>query len=197
MVVLFGCVTLGACGSSSLTGGSTGTGGTVGGSSSPGTVTFVLTTPAGTSFCDQITCGGGNPHLSILTTDGTALNWQGGGSCTPDCDSCQPVACPEIAIFCPASQGVAYTGGTMTWDGSVTTMSTCGAAHGACARSGFEHPGQYVAKFCATLGTVSQPDAGLPVCNGNNVEQCIQTTFDFPAAGTVQLALTTPLPQSP
>jgi len=184
-----------ACGTSSLTG-STGTGGSNGSGGSPGTVTFVLTTASATAFCDQVTCGSGNQHLAILTPSGDQLDWPGGVGCGTDCSTCRDLACPLLAIVCPAPEGVVYTGGTMSWDGSFNVTSTCGAAHTSCVQPRYAPPGQYVAKFCATVGTVSQPDAGLPVCNVG-AQQCVQTTFDYPAAGTIPLQVFVPAPQSP
>jgi hypothetical protein len=203
LVALVGFTSI-ACGTSSLTGptgtgGATGTGGTTGAGGkvggdlgSPGQVTFVLTTPPSISFCDQRSCGDGNPHLSIWTTDGTEINWQGGGGCLPSCDECEPVACPLLPIFCPAPEGFAYTGATLTWDGVDTNNSlTCGDAHTTCSRTSYWHPGGYVARFCATPGTVSQPDGGFPVCTATGVPVCTETIFQFPAAGTVTLTLPT------
>jgi hypothetical protein len=194
-LVLFGSLAAGGCGSSSLTG-STGSGGSIGANGSPGTITFVLTAPSG-SFCDQLTCGGGYRHLSILTTDGTSLNWPGGTSCGTECTTCKATVCPELAIACPAPQGIEYTGGTMTWNGSFNQTSTCGAAQTACAELKFMHPGAYLARFCGIMGTVTQPDAGLPVCNNHSAEVCVESMFNFPSDGTVHLALPAPLPQSP
>lgn len=197
VVVLVTGAALVGCGSSSLTG-STGTGGTVGRTSSPGQVTFVLTTPPDVPYCHQLSCSGGGQHLSIIDAEGTELNWQGGTSCGVECSTCQEVACPLAAtIFCPTSEGFTYTGGTMTWDGLVTTTLTCGAAHSACSSAGFEHPGGYIAKFCATPGTVTQPDAGPPVCTSTGPEQCVQLPFQFPADGTIHLQLTAPSTLAP
>jgi hypothetical protein len=188
-VVLLGTCALGACGTSSLTG-STGTGGGSGLGGSPGNVTFVLATPPSIPFCDQHTCSGGGEHLSILMTDGTALNWPAGGIvCGMDCSTCRELACPEVAIVCPAPEGVVYTGESTSWDGSFIATSSCGSAHVACSESRYATPGHYVARFCATPGSVSQPDAGLPVCSATGPAVCTETTFDFPGAGTVQLTL--------
>jgi hypothetical protein len=156
----------------------------------------VLTTTSDTAFCDQVTCGAGNQHLSILTPAGDSLDWPGGVGCGTDCSTCRDLACPALAILCPAPEGVIYKGGTMTWDGSFNVTSTCGAAQTSCVQPRYATPGQYVAKFCATVGTISQPDAGLPVCNITG-QQCVQTTFDYPTAGTVPLQVFVPAPQSP
>ncbi|HXJ19329.1 MAG TPA: hypothetical protein VMT03_03780 [Polyangia bacterium] len=176
-------------GGSTGAGGSTGTGGATS-LGSPGQVTFVLTTPPATSFCDQHTCGGGNLHLSILTTDGTEIGWQGADYCLPSCDLCNPVACPLLAIFCPAPEGAAYTGETATWNGIDTNNNlTCGDAHMTCSSTKFWQPGGYIARFCATPGTVSQPDGGLPVCSATGAPVCSDTPFSFPSDGTVTLTL--------
>ena len=182
----------GACEASKLDGDGTGTGGTSGLGGSPGTVAFILTTSPSHSYCDQLSCWGGTAHFSIATADGQPVNSYGSGApCgTADCTTCIQYECPEIgAIACPAPSGVAYTGGTMSWDGSYFAMSTCGSTKMACGTTRYMPPGRYVAEFCATQGEVTQPDAGPPVCTATAAQECTQASFDFPSATPVQLTL--------
>ena len=161
-----------------------GTGGGGGGTSgAPGSVTFVLATPPGVPFCDQLSCAGGPTHLSITGPDGNVINTSTGLCGTMDCATCQQLACP---LLCPAPEGVVYTGGTSTWDGSYLATSTCGTEYTACSQPRFAAPGRYVAQFCATPGDVTQPDGGvLPVCTATGPTQCVQVMFDFPSSTPV------------
>ncbi len=111
---------------SSGSGGATGSGGGGGTAGAPGSVTFVLATPPGVAFCDQLSCAGGPTHLSITGPDGQVINTSTGLCGTTDCATCQQLLCP---LLCPAPEGVVYTGGTSTWDGSYRATSTCGTAH--------------------------------------------------------------------
>jgi hypothetical protein len=194
-----------ACGASKLddssgsgggAGGTTGTGGSSAGGTagSPGSVTFVLTTSSDVRFCDQLSCASRTTHLSITTLGGQAVNWPAGECGTTDCMTCRQLLCPLAAVLCPAPEGVVYTGGTSTWDGSYLATSTCGAAHTSCSQPQFAAPGRYVAEFCATPGDVSQPDAGFfPICTATGPVQCTQVAFDFPSSTPVQLTLPGPV----
>ncbi|MES1166074.1 MAG: hypothetical protein ABUR63_09965 [Verrucomicrobiota bacterium] len=179
----------GAAGGHNGTGGS-GRGGAGGTAGSPGSVTFVLATPPGESFCDQLSCGSVTTHLSITGPDGQVLNQSTGRCGTTDCTTCEQLACPTIAILCPAPEGVVYTGGTTTWDGAYQATSTCGMGHTTCSQPRFAAPGRYVAQFCATPGDVTQPDGGFfPTCAATGPVQCTNVAFDFPSATPVQLTL--------
>jgi hypothetical protein len=202
-VFLLSCglaVASGACGASKLddssgsggsAGGATATGGRSGGTAgSPGSVTFVMTTPPGLAYCDQLSCAGGPTHLSITDAAGSAVHWPAGQCGTTECDTCQQLACPLVAVLCPAPEGVVYGGGTTTWDGAYLADSTCGSAHTACSQPRFAAPGRYLAQYCATPGDVTHPDAGFfPICTATGATQCVQVPFDFPSATPVQLAL--------
>ncbi|HVT07191.1 MAG TPA: hypothetical protein VHO67_07025 [Polyangia bacterium] len=198
-------VASGACGASKLddssgtggsAGGATATGGHGGGGTagSPGSVTFVMSTPAGFAFCDQLSCASTTTHLSITDAAGHAVQWSSGLCGTTDCRTCQPLLCPLVqAGLCPAPQGVVYSGGTSTWDGSYLASSTCGDAHTSCSQPQYAAPGRYLAVFCATPGEVTQPDAGyFSVCTATGTVQCVQVPFDFPSATPVQLVLRPP-----
>lgn len=180
---------VGACGSSRLDGGTTGTGGTTGLTTSPGTVTFILATAPSTSYCDEFSCTSSPQHLSISAADGTVVDQAGFPCGATDCATCTGYACPEVAtIACPAPQGIAFTGGTSTWDGAYNATSTCGAAHTTCGMTRYMPPGRYMAEFCATTGTVTPSDGGLPQCSTGPTD-CAGVWFDFPSATPVQLSL--------
>lgn len=182
----------GSAGGATATGGRSGSGGT-GMAGSPGSVTFVMATPPGFSFCDQLSCAGGPPHLTITDAAGHPVQWSAGRCGTTDCQTCQQLACPLVAVLCPAPQGIVYTGGTTTWDGSYLADSTCGSAHTSCSQPRFAAPGQYIAQFCATPGEVTQPDGGFfPMCTATGTIQCVRAAFDFPSASSVQLTLPAP-----
>jgi hypothetical protein len=190
---------LAACGAAHLGGGSpqdggSGAGGAAGGGGSaaggsPGAVTFVLSVAPGTPFCDQLSCGSSSGHLVISDESGQVVPPAGSPCTGVACDSCLPIACPLLAVLCPAPEGVPYVGSTSTWDGAYTGSSTCGASQTSCFETRYAPPGRYLARFCATPGTVTQPDAGLPVCTASGPTACTETWFDFPAAAQVQLTL--------
>ncbi len=169
-------------------GGAPGTGGAAG---SPGSVTFVLTAPPPASYCDQITCpaGGTTEHLTIITPQGEALDTTPTLCGITDCNTCSPLLCP---LLCPAPEGVSYTGGTWTWDGSILQGAVCGASRTTCSERAYAAPGRYVAHFCATPGSVVPHDAGLPTCVSAGPAVCVDTSFDFPGSGTVAITLPAP-----
>ncbi len=183
-------------GGTGATGGGTGTGGAIGAggaAGSPGSVKFVLSAPPPGSYCDQISCQFGSvPHLSITRPDGSTVNITQTLCGTTDCDSCAPLLCPELAVLCPAPQGIPYTGGTWTWDGSYLAGATCGASHVACSDRTYAPAGRYVAHLCATPGSVVSQDAGLPACVSAGPPVCVQASFDFPGSGTVAITLPAP-----
>ncbi|HSS37490.1 MAG TPA: hypothetical protein VLT58_01860 [Polyangia bacterium] len=172
----------------------TGSGGKGGTAGSPGSVTFVLATSPGVSFCDQLSCASQPTHLSITDASGRPVDWSNGRCGTTDCTTCQQLLCPLAApVLCPAPEGYVYTGGTRTWDGSYLATSTCGTAHTSCSQPTFAAPGRYVAQFCATPGEVTQSDAAyFPVCTATGTVQCVEVPFDFPSATPVQLTLAAP-----
>ncbi|HVY40419.1 MAG TPA: hypothetical protein VHM31_20915 [Polyangia bacterium] len=200
-LVLLSCglaVVSGACGASKLddssgSGGGAATGGSggTGTAGSSGSVTFVMSTPPGLAYCDQLSCAGGPTHLSITDAAGRTLYPSAGICGTTDCGTCRALVCPLTGpVFCPAPEGVVYAGGTTTWDGSYLADSTCGSAHAACSQPRFATPGRYVAQYCATPGDVTHPDAGhLPICTATGATQCVQIPFDFPSGTPVQLIL--------
>jgi hypothetical protein len=189
MIVALVLVAAAGCGSSRLDG--SGSGGSPGGGlgGAAGTVTFVLTVPGGFSFCDQVSCPEpATQHLTIQTPDGATLNWPGNSCGTTDCGTCAPVQC-SVTGECPIAHGEAYTGGTVTWDGAYLGTSTCGASGTACAESRHATPGQYIAQFCATQGTLDPPDSGLSTCTNTAPTVCTLVPFTYPSDTPVQIQL--------
>ncbi len=189
MVLAAVAVATGACSSSKLDDSRTGKGGTSGLDRSPGTVTFVLATSPSQSYCDEISCTGDWTHFSITTADGQPIT-QNGPCNAVDCTTCIRTDCPEVSpIACPAPYGETYTGGSTAWDGSYYATSTCGSSNTICGSIKYMPPGQYAAQFCATRGTVTYPDAGLPVCAATAPQECTQVVFQFPSSTPIQLSL--------
>ena len=92
-----------------------------------------------------------------------------------------PSPCPGIACI---TQGVPVTTKDYPWDGSAFATSTCGAKM-ACYQPGFVPAGHYVARMCATPGTLSS-DGGFPqTCTPTGPIECVDVPFDFPSAPLV------------
>jgi hypothetical protein len=135
-----------------------------------------------------------------LTASGQELA-QGAVGCTPSCATCAPVACPAIPIIaCPAGNfGVSVTDYDFTWNGSYTETGACepanaslGAVAVSCADTQVAPAGSYVARFCATPGTLTAPDGGgAQVCTTTGPQECVETRFDFPSAQPVVITLPT------
>jgi hypothetical protein len=59
-------------------------------------------------------------------------------------------------------------------------MSTCGMGN-SCYQPNHVAPGRYVARMCATPGTLSPPDAGFQsTCTASGPAQCADVPFDYP-----------------
>jgi len=182
-------LTVAGCSAGSL--GSGGPGGSV--SKSPGTVTLQFMLPDGETFCDENASCSVTQHLWVSPSAGSPL-MLGSYGCTTSCSACQPIACPEVALIaCPAgNSGAAVTDSTFTWDGSYAENGSCENAAGsiACVAFKFAAPGMYVARFCATPGTLTQPDGGVqPLCTPTATQSCVETAFAFPSSQPVVIAL--------
>jgi hypothetical protein len=101
-------------------------------------------------------------------------------------------------IACPAGNfGEAVGSYDSTWDGSYVENGGCGPtgpAAGpslACVSREFASPGMYVARFCATPGTLSAPDGGFQTCAATGPQECVEVGFAFPATQPVVIALPT------
>jgi hypothetical protein len=167
-------------------GGGLGTGGPDGGGprlvgKSPGRTTFQLVIPADKSYCDQSSTCASNGHITILDASGRAVTL-GIPWCSTICSSaCMPSPCPGIACL---EQGFPVKSTSFDWDGSAFATSTCGAKMD-CYQPGFAAAGSYVARFCATPGTLSS-DGGAPqTCTATGPIACVDVAFDFPSATPV------------
>jgi hypothetical protein len=92
--------------------------------------------------------------------------------------------------------GVAVSDYSFTWNGSYTESGSCAASIGAlalaCADSKVAPAGSYVARFCATPGTLTAPDGGgAQVCTTTGPQECVEIRFDFPSAQPVVITLPT------
>jgi hypothetical protein len=155
---------------------------------SPGTVTFRLMLPPTRSFCDSVSSCGVNGHITFTTSGGEGLDI-GPRWCTTQCSSqCTPSPCPLFP--CTVPTGVAVTQVEQSWDGAYADSSTCGNAM-ACYIPKFARPGRYVARMCATPGTLTITDsAPAPAsCTPTGPAECVDVPFDFPGASPVEASL--------
>jgi hypothetical protein len=49
--------------------------------------------------------------------------------------------------------------------------------------------GTYVARFCATPGTLGTSDGGAQSCAVTGAQECVEVQFDFPSSQPVLVAL--------
>jgi hypothetical protein len=135
-------------------------------------------------------------HLWVSTGSGQSLSL-GSVGCATSCSTCVPTPCPEIPVIaCPAgSYGSAVTSSSFTWDGSYVESGSCvntpASVAIACEASQFAAPGIYVARFCATPGTLSQADGGGPLCTPAGTQACVDVSFAFPSSQPVVISLPT------
>ena len=73
----------------------------------------------------------------------------------------------------------------MEWDGTVYATSTCGAGT-SCTGPTYVKPGKYSATVCATPGSLTGPDGGVPQCVTSGPVQCATVEFDFPSSTVVK-----------
>jgi hypothetical protein len=71
------------------------------------------------------------------------------------------------------------------WDGAAVSQSTCGNKM-TCYQPGFVKAGHYVARMCATPGTIIPSDGGLPTCTATGPVECVEVPFDIPGSSTVE-----------
>ena len=162
----------------------------VGGNASPGTVTLRLLLPSAQSFCDTITGCSGPVHISIGKESGNWLTPRPGpcASPVPCANACTPPPC-TAGLCQPGTFGLAVTSFETTWDGSYVEWSTCGSG-ATCYNPRFVPPGCYVARLCATPGSLIVTDAVLnPTCMPTAPEACVETTFDLPGPSLVEATL--------
>jgi hypothetical protein len=150
-------------------------------------VTFRLLLPSTRSFCDQLeTCQFSASHISFSTTTGQSLQI-GTQWCATICSAqCTPSPCPGIP--CAIGGGVAVTTVEQTWDGSYYESSTCGQGM-ACVIPRHVPPGHYVARVCATPGTLAESDGGPPSCMATGPQECVDVPFDLPGPSPIEVSL--------
>jgi hypothetical protein len=189
-------------GGTTSTGGTTGAGGTIGAGGatstggSPGTATLRISLPPTQSFCDENPSCTTTQHLWISDATGQTLQL-GSVGCQLDCRSCTYPPCPEVPVIaCPAGNfGVPVTDYDFTWDGGYVASGGCtgttGATALACVYGNYASPGKYVARFCATPGTLGTSDGGAPVCTPTGAQECVEVGFLFPSSQPVMITLLT------
>jgi hypothetical protein len=152
---------------------------------SPGSVTLRLLLPSTRSFCDHLQCGSGAAHVTIANTYGEPI-LTSPGFCPTLCSAqCTTQLCP---LICPIGSDVAVTSIEMTWDGTFYRSSTCGGGATSCLEKTFVHPGSYEAILCATPGSLSDGDAGMPTCTASGPEECVRVRFEIPGP-TIEVPL--------
>jgi hypothetical protein len=153
---------------------------------SPGSVTLRMTLAPGTSFCQ--TCDEGD-HITVRSMDGLVISIPHGGfSCDVDCDTCGRRPC-ALRPSCPPSVHPTRDQ-QLAWDGMFSVWSTCGSPPVSCSYSiyRFVPPGRYVARMCATRGTIIPYPAqeGGDRCRESGSPECIEVPFDFPSDTPVE-----------
>ena len=139
-------------------------------------MTLRLVLPAGHSFCDSCY----ESHITILDGAGQSVKTNV-PACSPTCSIC---ALPPCA-FLPACSQTVPTTNELTWDGASATASTCGN-NVACYQPAFAPAGRYVARMCATPGTLMTADADLfSTCAATGSLECVDVPFDFPGPSPV------------
>ncbi len=155
-------------------------GGGTGGS--PGSVTLRLVIPSSHSFCDQATGCETGAHITILDATGHAVAITA-PSCSTFCSAaCTPLPCPGIACI---PQGFPVKTSEISWDGSSYRSSTCGGGT-ACFQPQVSPAGHYVARMCATPGTITTADGGIPsTCTATGPIECVDVPFDLPGRSPI------------
>lgn len=143
-----------------------------------GTVTFELRLApgaGGTTYClGPPTSCTDSEWLSIRpASGGDALSQVFG--CVPDCNDCQPVACPDI---CAIASALGDGGMSRSWNGTYYTHTTCGASLD-CASNERAPAGNYVATLCGFPEAADASPTGGE-CNGATPPTCVDVPFAWP-----------------
>ena len=92
---------------------------------------------------------------------------------------------PCLGIVC-ASEGLAVQTSELVFDGTSFTTSTCGDKT-ACLQPEIVPSGHYIARMCATPGTISAGDAGSPTtCTASGPVECVDVPFYFPGPSPIE-----------
>ncbi len=157
---------------------------------SVGTVTFHIVVPSTASFCDQIGfCSGAPAHIAITDSAGRPYS-----QVAPFFCYCYEDTCSQRCLTIPcggAGEGVAITSGDQTWSGVYYGASDrCGSD---CIVPYYAEPGQYIAQFCGTPGTLAASDGGPTACTKTGDVVCGPTVpFTYPSDTPIVLTLSTP-----
>lgn len=156
---------------------------------SAGTVTIQLTVEP-ERYCNPGPyCDGARGHISIVRIDdGTTLRPANAPFCgyTP-CETCEAPAC--IGAGClPTPREV--NDEQVSWDGSYQEEGSCGDANAACHNLRYVPPGRYLARMCATPGsivTAPADETGIETtCEPSGPDECVEVEFDYPSADPVE-----------
>lgn len=161
---------------------------------SPGSVTLKLVVPSERAYCD-VPCTNAW-HIGVFTLDGASIGDGQPPSCgVSSCDTCLAGPCLAIPVFRCDPVAVPFMGATTSWDGLFYEASTCGRNHLACSSARYVLPGRYLARMCATPGTIEPSDAGVstieptdagaPTCTATGPEACVDVPFDLPGPSPV------------
>jgi len=158
------------------------------GEQSPGQATLEFLVDPARPFCDQTSsCEPGPVHIMLLTADGQPIGALPPATCSatpPPCEQvCRGPQNSCITSIC-ASGAVAFAGQVMNWDGAYQEQVACGTT--TCVRSRFVPAGHYLARMCASPGTLSPSDGIQPAsCTPAGSTECVTVPFDIPAPDVV------------
>ncbi len=171
----------------------------------PSPVTFRMIAAPGASFC-----GSNCSNVPLVTASWLTILAPGATTpltvsrgCFPTCDECQPIACvtakaaprpppdssvpPPSDVGCAPPQLLQPEGETYTWSGALWASGQCGAAGYSCVSLVCgTPPGKYVARMCASRGSLEGPDSGPKHCSPEPTLTCVDVPFDYPATGVVE-----------
>ena len=151
------------------------------GDKSSGNVTFELAVSATKSYCATSTNCSAADLVAVLDGDGNPVR-RGVVDCAAvACDTCAAPGC--LGIDCP-SRGEPVTEQRLSWDGAVNVQSTCGAMMTSCSGRAYVRPGKFVARMCATPGTLTAGD--VPECVPSGPPACVDVPFEYPSSAVVR-----------
>ncbi len=150
------------------------------GDKSPGNVTFQLSVNPTTSYCATSNNCSAPEFIAVVDELGNAVQRAVINCAAVSCDRC--VAPPCLGIAC-SSRGELVTEQRLTWDGAVNVQSTCGSLATSCSGRAYIRPGKFVARMCATPGTLTPGDA--PECVPSGPVECVEVPFEYPSSAAV------------
>lgn len=154
------------------------------GDKSSGNVTFDLAVGATKSYCATSTNCSTPDLFAVLDADGNPVRRAVVDCAAVDCDTCAPPGC--LGIDCP-SRGESVSAQRLSWDGAVNVQSTCGAKMTSCSGRAYVRPGEFVARMCATPGTLTA--GAVPECVPSGPPECVDVPFEYPSSAVVRGSL--------